>query len=116
MAPLFALFLGARQGRGPRRLTLSGRSGIPRTMFERRRAEIAEATETALAALLPDRPQAGEPARPLRLVAAMRHAALGGGKRLRPFLLVESAALFGVPQAHALAADWSAREKKSRIT
>jgi farnesyl diphosphate synthase len=73
-------------------------------MFERRRAEIAEATETALAALLPDRPQAGEPARPLRLVAAMRHAALGGGKRLRPFLVVESAALFGVPQAHALAA------------
>jgi farnesyl diphosphate synthase len=27
---------------------------------------------------------------------AMRHAVLGGGKRLRPFLVVESAALFGV--------------------
>ena len=26
----------------------------------------------------------------------MRYAALGGGKRLRPFLAVETAALFGV--------------------
>ena len=26
----------------------------------------------------------------------MQHAVLGGGKRLRPFLLVECAALFGV--------------------
>lgn len=73
-------------------------------MFERRRAEIAEATETALAALLADHPRAGELARPPRLVAAMRHAALGGGKRLRPFLVVESAALFGVPDARARAA------------
>ncbi len=31
-----------------------------------------------------------------RLRAAMRHAALAGGKRLRPFLLIQSAALFGV--------------------
>jgi farnesyl diphosphate synthase len=73
-------------------------------MFERRRAEIAAATETALAALLADHPQTGELARPPRLLAAMRHAALGGGKRLRPFLVVESAALFGVPEARARAA------------
>jgi farnesyl diphosphate synthase len=32
----------------------------------------------------------------------MRYAALGGGKRLRPFLVVESAALFGVPAERAL--------------
>jgi farnesyl diphosphate synthase len=32
-----------------------------------------------------------------RLVAAIRHGALGGGKRFRPFLVAESAALFGVP-------------------
>ncbi len=37
-----------------------------------------------------------------RLAAAMRHAALGGGKRLRPFLLVSSAALFGVDRNCAL--------------
>jgi farnesyl diphosphate synthase len=33
---------------------------------------------------------------------AMRHACLGGGKRLRPFLVVETAALFGVGAAQAL--------------
>ena len=32
---------------------------------------------------------------------AMRYAALGGGKRLRPFLLIQSAALFDVPEADA---------------
>ena len=39
-----------------------------------------------------------------RLGQAMRYAALGGGKRLRPFLLIESARLFGVPDTDALAA------------
>lgn len=39
-----------------------------------------------------------------RLAAAMRHGALEGGKRLRPFLLRASAALFGVPPTQALAA------------
>jgi farnesyl diphosphate synthase len=33
---------------------------------------------------------------------AMRYAALGGGKRLRPFLLIQSARLFDVPEDHAL--------------
>jgi farnesyl diphosphate synthase len=32
---------------------------------------------------------------PARLLSAMRHAVLNGGKRLRPFLLAQSAALFG---------------------
>lgn len=39
---------------------------------------------------------------PERLAEAMRHAALGGGKRLRPFLVLESAALFGVTANTAL--------------
>ena len=39
-----------------------------------------------------------------RLTRAMRHAALAGGKRLRPFLVIESAALFGVPMSRALPA------------
>ncbi len=34
----------------------------------------------------------------------MRYASLGGGKRLRPFLTVETAALFGVKRQHALMA------------
>ena len=41
---------------------------------------------------------------PARLVAAMRHAALGGGKRLRPFLVMECAGLFGVAAQTALPA------------
>jgi farnesyl diphosphate synthase len=39
----------------------------------------------------------GETMRPASLIAAMRHGALDGGKRLRPFLLMESAKLFGDP-------------------
>ena len=37
-----------------------------------------------------------------RLLSAMRYAALGAGKRLRPFLVIESARLFNVPPASAL--------------
>jgi len=37
-----------------------------------------------------------------RLCEAMRYAALGSGKRFRPFLVIEAAALFGVPQSAAL--------------
>jgi farnesyl diphosphate synthase len=37
-----------------------------------------------------------------RVLEAMRYSALGGGKRLRPFLVCESARLFAVPQARAL--------------
>ncbi|GGE21008.1 (2E,6E)-farnesyl diphosphate synthase [Aureimonas endophytica] len=39
---------------------------------------------------------------PERLVAAMRHGVLNGGKRLRPFLVVETARLCGAPEAAAL--------------
>ncbi|APH74829.1 polyprenyl synthetase family protein [Aquibium oceanicum] len=55
----------------------------------------ADAVESMLRALLDDRPRDGEVARPSGLLQAIRHGALGGGKRLRPFLLLESAALFG---------------------
>lgn len=58
-------------------------------------AHVAAATQDTLQALLSDDVLAGEIARPARLMQAMRHAALAGGKRLRPFLLVESARLFG---------------------
>jgi farnesyl diphosphate synthase len=58
--------------------------------------EAAKATEAALGALLDSAPLADEIARPQRLLDAMRYASLGGGKRLRPFLVIESARLFGV--------------------
>ncbi len=63
--------------------------------FETRLAAAADAVEAMLARLLADRPLPGETARPARLLAAMRHAVLGGGKRLRPFLMIEAARLFG---------------------
>jgi farnesyl diphosphate synthase len=39
-----------------------------------------------------------------RLIEAMRYASLGGGKRLRPFLVIETAALFSVDRSRALMA------------
>jgi farnesyl diphosphate synthase len=56
----------------------------------------AGATETALDALLAPAGLEGEISRPARLLEAMRYATLGGGKRLRPFLVIEAAQLFGV--------------------
>lgn len=57
--------------------------------------QAAEIVEASLEALLADKARHGEIARPARLMAAMRHAALGGGKRLRPFLAIEAARLLG---------------------
>ncbi|MDU6750520.1 MAG: polyprenyl synthetase family protein, partial [Bradyrhizobium sp.] len=61
-------------------------------------------TEALLGELLGDAPLADEIARPQRLIESMRYSSLGGGKRLRPFLVVESAAVFGVPRKGALLA------------
>ena len=44
----------------------------------------------------------GERARPDHLMEAMRYVTLGGGKRVRPFLVVASADLFDVPRERAL--------------
>ncbi len=61
--------------------------------FETRLAARAGEVEAVLRLILDDRPLGGEIARPQRLLAAMRHGVLNGGKRLRPFLVLESAAL-----------------------
>jgi farnesyl diphosphate synthase len=55
----------------------------------------AAAVEAQLAELLSSRKKDGEIARPPRLLAAIRHGVLNGGKRLRPALVLESAGLFG---------------------
>jgi farnesyl diphosphate synthase len=65
---------------------------------------VAADTETLLDRLLQAAPIEEEIARPARLLEAMRYASLGGGKRLRPFLVVETAALFGVRREQALMA------------
>ncbi len=72
--------------------------------FAARLAAVAAETEAVLERLLGDQALPGETARPPRLLAAMRHAVLGGGKRLRPFLLVETTALFGAARERALLA------------
>ena len=72
------------------------------TVFNQRLAACAAETEALLDHLLEIEALPGETARPQRLISAMRHAALGGGKRLRPFLVTETAALFGAPHDGAL--------------
>ena len=72
--------------------------------FATRLDRTAEETEALLAKLLGDATLPDEIARPKRLMDAMRYSSLGGGKRLRPFLVVESAAVFGVPREAALLA------------
>ena len=57
-------------------------------------AESARAIERALDSFLPVS-EGSE----VRLIEAMRYAALGGGKRFRPFLVMQSAGLFGVDPA-----------------
>lgn len=70
--------------------------------FAQRLAARAQAVESALDSILSAQLQDGEIARPERLLAAMRHGVLNGGKRLRPFLLIESAALFDADPDAAL--------------
>jgi farnesyl diphosphate synthase len=72
--------------------------------FTARLNAAANEIEHLLDRLLSDAPAEGETARPKRLTEAMRYASLGGGKRLRPFLTIETAALFGVRRQHALMA------------
>ncbi|TPM17198.1 polyprenyl synthetase family protein [Mesorhizobium sp. B2-3-5] len=70
--------------------------------FEMALIRRAAAVEVLLRRLLDDRPLSGEITRPDRLMAAMRHGVLNGGKRLRPFLVMESAALFSADGEAAL--------------
>ena len=63
--------------------------------FRARLAAAAAAVETELDALLSLEPRPGEPARPRRLLEAMRYSTLGGGKRLRAFLVIETARALG---------------------
>jgi farnesyl diphosphate synthase len=65
---------------------------------------VASDMEALLERLLSPSPEEDESGRPRRLIEAMRYASLSGGKRLRPFLIVESGRLFGVPRARSLMA------------
>jgi farnesyl diphosphate synthase len=64
------------------------------TQFEMVLAARAAEVEAMLDRLLTARAGPGEIVRPDRLLQAMRYGVLNGGKRLRPLLVMESAALF----------------------
>ncbi len=69
------------------------------TDIKTRMASVADAIETTLDGRIPqDEGALG------RVLDAMRYSALGGGKRLRPFLLVSASALYDVPREYALRA------------
>jgi farnesyl diphosphate synthase len=59
-------------------------------------SRVARVVETALDTLIPPVAEAEG-----RLIEAMRYATLGGGKRMRAFLVMETAALFGVSETCA---------------
>ena len=72
------------------------------SVFLQRLDAVAADIEKLLDRLLAAAPAEGELERPARLIEAMRYASLGGGKRFRPFLVVETANLFAVPRQNAL--------------
>ncbi|MEO9457718.1 MAG: polyprenyl synthetase family protein [Lentilitoribacter sp.] len=65
-------------------------------------ANAAKRVEAELKAVLSDKIRGSEIARPEHLMAAMRHGSLNGGKRLRPFLVMEAAHLFDGNETAAL--------------
>jgi farnesyl diphosphate synthase len=60
--------------------------------------DISDAVERELGSILPH--EDGSPES--RLFSAMRYACLGGGKRIRPFLVITTARIFGAPESSAL--------------
>ncbi|MBN9305844.1 MAG: polyprenyl synthetase family protein [Devosia sp.] len=72
--------------------------------FDEKLGHNAADIERALDVLLAAGPLSGPDAPPDRLVDAMRHGTLNGGKRLRPFLLRQTAQMLGVAPELSLAA------------
>jgi len=72
--------------------------------FDQKLVQNATDIERALETLLNRERLADPDLPPDRLVAAMRHGTLNGGKRLRPFLLRETAAMLGTAPELSLAA------------
>jgi farnesyl diphosphate synthase len=70
---------------------------VPMTDLKQVLSETADKVEAVLDNILSSD---GAPER--RIYDAMRYTTLGGGKRLRPFLVAQSAALFGVDEMNAL--------------
>lgn len=72
------------------------------TEFTTRLESARKDVEACLDQLLGPEPLDGETARPETLMAAIRHGVLNGGKRFRPFLVIETTRLLGGPADAAL--------------
>ena len=72
--------------------------------FQQTLKSTAHTVNQALEKILSGQAGEGEIVRPAKLVAAMRHGLLNGGKRLRPFLVIQSAGLFDVSPAQVMQA------------
>ncbi|MBL1405297.1 MAG: hypothetical protein COC17_01600 [Hyphomicrobiales bacterium] len=71
-------------------------------LFQSKLADCAKKISAELETLLNEKTLEREIARPAKLTSAMRHGALNGGKRIRPFLVMETASLFGIKADDAL--------------
>src|SRR3569833_2423668 len=72
--------------------------------FDEKLAEHAAEIERALEILLSTERLTGPDVPPDRLIAAMRHGTLNGGKRIRPFLLRQTAEMLGLAPELTIAA------------
>lgn len=70
--------------------------------FEQSLSSHADIVEARLATLLDGTPRQAERARPRQLIEAMHYGALNGGKRLRPYLVMQATRLFGGNEEAAL--------------
>jgi len=70
--------------------------------FESALSAVAKDVEALLQQLLRRETEDGETARPGRLLEAMRYGVLAGGKRIRPFFVVETARMLGVKPQQAM--------------
>ncbi len=70
--------------------------------FQTHLSHTVSAVDAELDRLLTTKINVGEIQRPANLIAAMRYGVLNGGKRLRPFLIIEVASLFGASLTETL--------------
>lgn len=74
------------------------------TLFDDEAQACAADIQDGLEALLTTQNLSGPGPAPERLLAAMRHGTLNGGKRMRPLLLRQTASIFDVPTSKSLCA------------
>ncbi len=72
--------------------------------FSKQRIEFAQSIEQSLGEFLNQKNLSGPGLAPSRLLNAMRHGVLNGGKRLRPLLVMQTAGIFDVAETDTFCA------------